>query len=70
MPLKIYQRHEVEVTSEEMIGDRPLRSGVKSGEFRTTASAMKTPKSTIGSGGDETGSERSVTGVVKAYQNV
>lgn len=66
MPLKIYQRHEVEISSEEANpDDRRSPPGAIPHELGNNLS-----KDSSSGRDDETGSERSTAGVVKVFHGV
>jgi hypothetical protein len=73
MPLKIYQRRDVEISSEEAFPDDKRRSPPGGFDHRVlthTTITVKDSSLRTGSRDEETGSERSAGGVVKAHYGV
>lgn len=70
MPLKIYQRHEVEISSEEATpGERRSPPGCIPSVLSASV-LVKDRSLPSGSRDEETGSERSAVGVIKLYHGV
>ena len=72
MPLKIYQRRDIEISTEEAYPDDKRRSptGFDPRDMSNTTTIAKDNSFRAQSRDEETGSERSAVGVVKVFHGV